>query len=256
MLDRLVAESPFVRRARRDGRRCRLFCFPHAGAGASVFATWPALLPDEVELIAVQLPGREDRITEAPFTNPRLAVRATGVALRPYLQGRCAFFGHSGGALLAFELARAFRRRGVEPAHLFLSGQPAPDHPDPRPRLHGLPDDEFRAAVRGLGGTAADVATDDDLMRVLLFTLRADFTLGETFDVQPERPLTAGITALGGRADERAPAASLAAWRHHTASTFDLRLFEGGHFYFVDAAPELTATISSVLLRHEPAHVR
>src|SRR3712207_2603930 len=165
--DRLTVESPYVRRAARAERRIRLFCFPYAGAGASSYAEWPRLLPPEIELIAVQLPGREDRIGEAPFTQVAPAVRTIGLALRPYLQGPFAFFGHSSGALLAFELARALRRRtGMQPAHLVLSSQPPPDAPQPAP-MHHLPDGEFRAGLRGLGGTAGSVFDDADLMPLL-----------------------------------------------------------------------------------------
>ncbi|MCP3804557.1 alpha/beta fold hydrolase [Allokutzneria sp. A3M-2-11 16] len=254
--DRLHVESPFVRRARRPNRRVRLFCFPHAGAGASSFADWPSMLPPEVELIAVQLPGREDRVGESPFLRMEITVRTVGLALRPYLQGPCAFFGHSGGALLAFELARALRKRGMEPNHLFLSGQPAPDLPAVVPNIHGLPDEDFRKALHLLGGMSADVVNDDELMKVLLPSLRADFTLWETYRYQAQPKLSAPITALGGDADDRAPISTLEAWREHTTGAFASRVFPGGHFYLNDVGVDLTETIGSALLRRESAHAK
>jgi medium-chain acyl-[acyl-carrier-protein] hydrolase len=250
--DRFVVESPYVRRARRPEARFRLFCFPHAGAGASSFAEWPRWLPDDVELVAVQLPGREDRVRERPLTDMAPAVRTLALALRPYLGGSFAFFGHSGGALLAFELARALRqKRGVEPAHLFLSGQAAPDFPSRAEPIHHLPEPEFRAALHALGGTARAVVDNEDLMRLLLPVLRADFTLGEGYRFQPGPPLSTAITALGGVDDDRAPADALEAWRRHTVGPFHRRIFDGGHFYLTDAAAELADTVGQALLHPE-----
>jgi medium-chain acyl-[acyl-carrier-protein] hydrolase len=247
--DRLTVESPYVRRAARAERRIRLFCLPYAGAGASSYAEWPRLLPPEIEVVAVQLPGREDRLGEAPFTRVAPAVRTIGLALRPYLQGPFAFFGHSSGALLAFELARALRQRtGMRPAHLVLSSQPPPDaerQPEP---MHHLPDAEFRAALRGLGGTAHSVFDDEDLMPLLLPALRADFALCENHRFVSGPPLSSPITVFGSPGDSRAPVADLHGWRRHTDDAFHLRLFDGGHFYLNDAADEITAAIGATLL--------
>ncbi|MFI5800316.1 thioesterase II family protein [Streptomyces sp. NPDC051677] len=254
MPDRLTAETPFVRRARRTNRRVRLFCFPHAGAGASAFAAWPALFPPEVEIVAVQLPGREDRVGEPHPPSVEAAVRTVAVALRPYLQGPYAFFGHSGGALMAFELARALRKRGTQPRHLFLSGQSAPGHDTPAPELHRLSDDDFSAALLGLDGTSDGVFTDPDLMKLLLPTLRADFTLWENHRHQPDRPLPVPITAFGGDTDPRAPVSGLQAWEEQTTGAFSLQVFSGGHFYLNDSEAELTMIIGSTLLGREPAN--
>ncbi|MGW6980355.1 thioesterase II family protein [Streptomyces sp. NPDC054932] len=254
MPDRLIAETPFVRRARRANRRIRLFCFPHAGAGASAFAAWPALFPPEVEIVAVQLPGREDRVGEPHPASVDAAVRTVAVALRPYLQGPYAFFGHSGGALLAFELARALRKRGTRPGHLFLSGQPAPGTDLAGPPLHGLSDEDFGAALRDLDGTSDGVFTDPELMKLLLPTLRADFTLWENHRHRPGEPLDVPITALGGDTDPRAPVSGLHAWEEQTTGPFSVEVFPGGHFYLNDSEAELTSMLGSTLLGREPAY--
>ncbi|MFG2572650.1 thioesterase II family protein [Streptomyces sp. NPDC048481] len=254
MPDRLIAETPLVRRARRSNRRVRLFCLPHAGAGASAFAAWPGLFPPEVEIVAVQLPGREDRVGEPHPASVDAAVRMVAVALRPYLQGPYAFFGHSGGALLAFELARALRRRGTQPGHLFLSGQSAPGHDVAVPELHRLSDDDFGAALRSLDGTSDTVFGDPELMKLLLPTLRADFTLWENHRHRPDQPLSVPITALGGDTDPRAPVSGLHAWREQTTGAFSVEVFPGGHFYLNDSEAELAAIVGGTLLGRRPAH--
>ncbi|MFI2238017.1 thioesterase II family protein [Streptomyces chrestomyceticus] len=254
MPDRLLAETPFIRRARRMNRKVRLFCFPHAGAGASAFAAWPDLFPPEVEIVAVQLPGREDRVGEAHPASVDIAVRMVAVALRPYLQGPYAFFGHSGGALLAFELARALRKRGTQPGHLFLSGQPAPGHDIAAPELHRLSDEDFSAALRGLDGTSDGVFADPGLMKLLLPTLRADFTLWESHRHRPDQPLAVPITALGGDTDPRAPVDGLQAWRQETTGAFSAEVFPGGHFYLNDSGAELAAVLAGTLLGQESTY--
>src|SRR6478609_4610386 len=120
----LLVESPYIRRSRLTHARCRLICLPHAGAGASMFNDWPGLLPPEVEVVGVQLPGRQDRIKEKPFTDVSRLVATVAHVIRPLLDLPVAFFGHSGGALLAFELARALQRRGeADIVGFFPSGQ-------------------------------------------------------------------------------------------------------------------------------------
>lgn len=253
--DRFVVESPYVRRARRSDCKVRLICFPHAGAGASNYADWPSLLPPEVELIAVQLPGREDRITEKPLTQVSTVVRTVGLALRPYLRGSLAFFGHSGGALLAYELGRALQRRGgARLSHLFVSSQPAPDYPLAAEPLHALPDEQFLAAVRALGGTDESTFANQDLMRLLLPGLRADFALCENHRFEPGAPLDTPITAFGTEHDDRAPVDGLHAWRAHTTREFDTQLFTGDHFYLGGAAAEVTSAIADALLSGVPVN--
>lgn len=246
--DDLLAETPYVWRARRTAPRWRLFCFPHAGAGASYFAEWAPLLPPEIELLAIQLPGRQNRIAEKPFTEVEPLVRTLVHALRPYLAGRTAFFGHCGGAVLAYELTQALHKAGVPgPAQLLLSGQRAPGQPATAPDLHGLPDAEFVAELMRLGGTEAAVA-EGELMRTLLPVLRADFRLWEEHWPQPGPPVDVPMVALAGRNDPRTPADTLEAWRDHTTASFRQRLFDGGHFYLQDSARELVTVIADSLL--------
>lgn len=244
----LVPESPYIWRARRPGHRRRLVCFPHAGAGAAAYAGWARWLPEEIELVAVQLPGRQNRIAEEPFTEVAPLVNVLVHALRPVLDGPFAFFGHSCGAALAHELTRALRTRGHRgPEHLFLSAEPAPDQTG-IPHLHQLPEEEFRAEVIRLGGVEPEIAADEDVMDSLLSTLRADFGLWERHRPAPGPPLDCPISVLAGESDPRAPVETLTAWRAFTTAEFGTRFYEGGHFYFLEATAEVVAFIGAKML--------
>lgn len=250
----LVAETPYIWRARRGDHRHRLICFPHAGAGAGAYAEWAALLPPEIELAAVQLPGRQNRIAEDPVTEVAPLVRVLTQALRPVMDGPFSFFGHSGGAILAFELARALRDKGgPQPSHLFLSAQSAPGQRGAIQRLHDLSDEELTAEVVRLGGIEPEIAEDEDVMDALLMTLRADFELWENHHIEPGAPLDVPITVLSGDTDPRAPLDTLGAWREQTRARFETHLYQGGHFYFLGQAAELTGYISQTLLAPQMA---
>lgn len=162
--------------------RLRLFLFPYAGGGASLFRGWAAGLPAEVDVCPVQLPGREERIGEAPFA--RLATLAPVLAqvLRSHLDLPFVLFGYSLGALICFELARRLRRRfGLRPAALLAAACPAPQLAPASPALHGLPQDRLLAELRGMNGTSETFFQDPDLQALFLPVLRADFSMYDTY---------------------------------------------------------------------------
>lgn len=224
--------SRWLPRSPRETPGLRLFAFPWAGGGATVFQTWASGLPADVELLPVQLPGREERLGEPAFERIEPLVEATRQALAPHLDVPFAFYGHSMGALVAFELTRALRRRGGPmPARLMVSGRRAPHLPVPRPHLHALPDAEFLAGLRRLQGTDDAVLESSELMALVLPTLRADFAVCETRVHAEEPPLDLPITAFGGVSDREAGFADVAAWRHHTRGGFRSRMFPGHHFF-------------------------
>lgn len=211
----------------------RLFCFPYAGRGASLFYSWSKDLPGEIEVCPVQLPGRENRLREEAYSSLPELIPILVAALTPYLDRPYAFFGHSMGALIAFELARYLQqgtRRSV-PVHLFVSGHRAP-HLSLRDRQASrLPEAEFIEALRRLQGTPEEVFAHPELLALLLPLLRADFSLCETYTYTFSRPLSCPITAFGGLQDQETARAALSAWREHTSSSFRVRFFPGGHFF-------------------------
>jgi len=224
-------ENPFIRRAARPAPRLRLFCLPYGGGGTSAFTEWPSLLPGDIEVIAIQLPGREDRISDDAFTEVRPLVRSLTQAVRPYLTMPAAIFGHSSGGAMAFELAISLRQRlRAEPAHLFISGQPAPGATGRR-QLHRLPDEEFARFIGELGGTNTELLADEDARSVILPPLRADFTMWERHEFSASSPLSVPITVFGGAEDPLVQAGDLAQWEQQTTGSFRQRLFPGGHFF-------------------------
>jgi medium-chain acyl-[acyl-carrier-protein] hydrolase len=212
--------------------RHRLFCLPYAGGGASLFHPWRAQMPAGVEATAVQLPGRENRLREPPFTDVRALVDAMGPRLRPYFDRPYSLLGYSFGALLAFELARWLRRQGERPPdHLFVAARRAPHLADDGPAVHRYTDSELVEWLRKLGGTPDLLLEHPELLPLYLPILRADLAAHETYLYQPEEPLALPITAFGGLGDTQASPAEFEAWREQTSSTWSAHFYAGGHFF-------------------------
>ena len=210
----------------------RLFCFPYAGGGASIYRLWPEALPAQIEVCPVQLPGREDRMAEAPITRLVPLVQTLAQFLRPYLDIPFAFFGHSLGALISFELTRQLRRQtDLGPTRLFVAACPAPQLSNPSPPIHQLPEAAFVAELRRLSGTPELVLQNPDMLDLFLPLLRADFELYETYTYLAEEPFDCPLSAFGGLQDRRVNRSELAAWRDHTVGDFSLRMFPGNHFF-------------------------
>ncbi len=230
--------------------RLRLFGFPYAGAGASIFRTWQNELLPDVEVCAVQLPGRETRLRESPFTHVSPLIETLAQVLPPYLDLPFAFFGHSMGALVSFELARQLRRQKVpSPLHLFVSGRRAPQVPNPYSPIHQLPDAAFVEELRRYNGTSQVVLQNSELRSLFLPILRADLAVNETYVYMPEAPLDCSISAFGGLQDGEASRKELAAWRDQTSRTFTLRMFPGDHFFLKRERDALLRVISQDLSR-------
>ena len=245
-----TASQWVVRTKSNSEARLRFFCFPYAGGTAFTFRKWSDFLPERVEICAVQLPGRSSRIHEPPFTRISALVPMMAQAIIGYEDIPMAFFGHSMGALIAFELARYLRKkRNVNLAHLFVSGRRAPQIPLNEPATHDLPEPEFVETLRTLNGTPNEVFENPELLELMIPVLRADFAVCETYDYAHEPPLDCPITAFGGLNDE-VTREQLEAWRKQTAASFSLRMLPGDHFFIDSAQPLLFELMSRDLVRY------
>jgi medium-chain acyl-[acyl-carrier-protein] hydrolase len=212
--------------SRADTANLRIYAFHHAGGSASGYL-WRKHFPDEIEVCAVQLPGRESRFLQAPITRMAAVVDELAPIIQSTVDLPFAFFGHSMGALIAFNVTRRLRASGAPlPRHLFVSAHRAPQLTNRDP-IHGLPDEEFLARL----GDSRLASLEPELREIFLPIVRADITICETYRHEPEAALPCPITALGGEEDHMVNEAELRAWEAHTASTFDLQMFPGGHFY-------------------------
>jgi medium-chain acyl-[acyl-carrier-protein] hydrolase len=229
--------------------RVRLFCFPYAGGGTSTFRTWPAALGPEIELAAILLPGRERRLSEPPVSHLPTLVEMLAQSIQGYMDLPFAFYGHSMGALVSFELARHLRREGARsPAHLFLSGHRSPSRRDnPYPVTYDLPDAEFIESLRRLEGTPEEVLQNRELLRLLMPALRADFEIVNTYVYTPEPPLDCPISIFGAWQDKEAGRDDLEGWREQTTREFRLRMMPGGHFFLHTAYPAILQAATSDL---------
>ena len=230
---------------------CRLFCFPYAGGGAHLFRSWPGFMPAGIEILPVQLPGRGNRIKEAPYVEMMPLIRDLAMSLRPYFADKpFAFFGHSMGALLSFELARYLRRHdGIEPVYLFVSGRRAPRSPRHGTLYHQLPEAELLAELRAMNGTPCALLEDAEFMRLMLPMLRADFALCEKYACREQPSLDCALSAFGGAGDPLAGSAEIEAWRHETTGPFKLRILPGDHFFVNSHGPQLAALLGEDLSR-------
>lgn len=248
----MSVRSPWLPYHRPDPRaELRLFCFAYAGGGASVFNPWRARLPAGVELCAVQLPGRETRLSETPFRRIEPLVEAVEQGLRPYFDLPFLLFGHSMGARVAFELCRSRRRRDASlPVHLIASGCRAPQIPRTDPHVHALPDDRFAEEVLRLGGVPAAVFENPELRELFVPILKSDFAVVERYEYREDEPLATPITAFGGTDDPKATRDEVEGWRAQTTKAFATRVFEGGHFFLQSRRDELLETLRPILAAH------
>jgi len=225
--------SPWFTCARPDpNARLRLFCFPYAGGGASIYRGWENYLPPGVEIFAVQPPGRGGRFKEPALDRMDSLVAAVANAMQPFLDRPLALFGHSVGAFASFEMAhRLADTLGIHVKHLFVSGARAPQLPRNRKNIHDLSEDDFITELKTLNGTPPEVLENPELMRMFSATLRADFAIAETYRGSNKRPLNCPMSVFGGLEDTLASQEDLEAWKFHTTNSFDLWQLPGDHFF-------------------------
>ncbi|KOX09745.1 MULTISPECIES: thioesterase II family protein [unclassified Streptomyces] len=247
-----AVESRWLRRfAKSEDSELQLVCFPHAGGAASAYLGLTRALAPDIDVVAVQYPGRQDRRLEPVPSLVHLA-RAVAEELaraprRPY-----AFFGHSMGAVVAYETARVLTEFGLAtPLRLILSGRGAPG-PEPRAgdRLEG--DAALIAEIRRLGGTGSRVLDDPELLEMVLPTLRADYGALGRYRWLPGPPLDIPLTVMVGTADPVVPVEDARGWLAHSTRPGDLLTFDGGHFYLDTQLPSVARAVRTLLAHPTP----
>ena len=234
----------------RAGARVRLFCFPHGGGGAQAYRSWPNELPDWIEVVAIQPPGRGARLREPVISDMKAMIREAAGAIRSAIDGPYAIFGHSVGALVAFEVARELQATGAaSPIRVFLSGYAGPVAHDNADSAgpHLASDDELLSFLDDLGQSAIHSAMSDELREMVLTSVRADFQLAATHEVTATPQLSVPVSLLGGEDDSTVPPSALRAWTDYIGSAPDLQLFPGGHFYTQSCLDELARYIAPTL---------
>jgi len=228
----------------RPQAKLRLFCFPYAGAGASIFHRWPDVLNEEVEVLPVQPPGRETRYREPIHSRIEPLVEEAAAALAPALDRPFAFFGYSLGGLVAFETARELRRRGLaQPRLLLVAASPAPHAPKVHPPIAHLPEPEFLAQIRRIYAPPEEAWRVPELLALMLPILRADIDVYQHFAPRAEPPLDCPLHVFAGDGDRALTTAALEEWRVHTSAAFSARLFPGGHFFIQQQSAPLQRAV-------------
>jgi surfactin synthase thioesterase subunit len=221
----------------------RLFCFPYAGGGANIFRGWVKDLPETIELCPVQLPGRETRAMEPACSRIEPLIETLSEELKPFLSIPYVFLGYSMGALIAFELARSLRKSGLSgPLHLFLAARRGPRLPDSSPTAC-LTDKEFVKRLETIGGPSREMLRHPEVLELMLPTLRADFSLCESYTYSPGELLDCPLSVFGGQKDAKANHPALAAWGAETISSCHVKLFDGDHFFIHTCQRDLLAAI-------------
>ncbi|MFP3992318.1 alpha/beta fold hydrolase [Streptomyces sp. E11-3] len=239
------SDNPWIRRFHpAPAASSRLVCFPHAGGSASFYFPVSRALSPDVEVLAIQYPGRQDRRSEPCVDSIEALADAVQDQLPQWFDRPVFFFGHSMGATLAFETARRLEGRAVRPAGLFVSGRRAPSrHRDERVHQHS--DDQLLADIKRLSGTDSQVLDDPELMRSVLPAVRSDYKAAETYRYQPGPALSCPVFAFTGDSDPQVTLEEARSWSEHTEAPFELKAFPGGHFYLNSQATAVIGAIRS-----------
>jgi medium-chain acyl-[acyl-carrier-protein] hydrolase len=245
------APTPWFSCAKPDPHvRLRLFCFPYAGGGASIYRGWENFVPPGVEVWPVQPPGRGVRFKEPALSSMDSLVAAAATAIEPFLDVPIALFGHSVGAFASFELARRLKDKfGVDVKHLFISAARGPHLRRNRKNIHNLSEDDFITELKTLNGTPPEVLDNPELMSMISPTLRADFAIAETYLAPQRPPLNCPVTVFGGLDDTLAAREDLEAWKMHTTGPFDLWQLPGDHFFIHTSDSLILRILSRELTR-------
>jgi surfactin synthase thioesterase subunit len=245
----LPGDSPWFRNYRPAPEApLRLICLPHAGGSATFYYPVAQALSPRIEVLAVQYPGRQDRREESAATDLAALADEIAQAVQPLTDKPYALFGHSMGAIVGFEAARRLEAAGNGPAELFVSGRRAP-RLDREGDLHPRTDEEVIAEIRALNGTGDELLDDEEILRMILPALRADYGAVRRYRYSDGPALNCPVTAFTGDNDPKAGAEEVAAWAGHTLSGFEMKVLPGGHFFLVDQQSEVLGTVEQHLTR-------
>lgn len=229
--------------------KVRLLCFPHAGSSAAAYGLWPAKLPRDVEVCPIEYPGRGSRRSERPFVRVHALVAGLLAGIAPMLTTPFGVFGHSMGALIAFEFVRQLYRHGMsKPVGLFVAGCRAPSTPHRKAPVYALPDEDLIRELQLLNGTPDDLLTNPGFMRLFLPTLRADFELADTYSYRAGAKPDCPIVAYGGSDDTETLPDELGGWALETGASFVVRMYPGDHFFLETAESSVLRDLAADLL--------
>ncbi len=227
-----------------------LFCFHYGGGSASAYKKWAKDIIDQVDLVAIQLPGRENRFREPLLKNVSQVTNELYKNFDSYIHKPFIFFGHSIGALIAFEFARLLRKKDIsEPKHLIVSAAKAPQLPLKRSIIHNLPDSKFVEEICKYNGIPNNILEDQGLASIFLPIIRADFSISETYQYATEEVLSFPITALGGLNDASLEQADLLEWSKQTSSFFEYNLLPGDHFFIRSSYQQVITIMNNILYK-------
>ncbi|MFE9658414.1 alpha/beta fold hydrolase [Streptomyces sp. NPDC005955] len=243
-----AVNETWIRRFSDDDRSLPFVCFPHAGGSASYFRPLSRALQGRLDVMAVQYPGRQDRRQEPCLTTITELAEESYRALEPLFRHPLALFGHSMGAVIAFEVARRMKTRlNVDPVALFLSGRRAPSvHREGR--VHLLDDRDLAGHLRETSGTDARILEDPEVLKMILPPLRSDYRAIETYQYEAGPELDCPMVTLVGQQDETAGVEDVAAWQDQSRGPFFLEQFHGGHFYLADHMDAVADLVSQRVL--------
>ena len=223
-----------------------LFCLPFAGGGASAYSTWIKKLSDGITVCPIQLPGREERIMEKPYTDMKLMLEDLMEEIESAIQWRYSLWGHSMGGKIVYELEKHLENKGYQAQYLFVSGSRIPSIPEPNPIYH-LPDEAFKRELQRFEGTPKEIMENQELLKIFLPMLRADFTMDETYYTERQEKIHAPIIAFAGMEDKEATPSDIKKWENYTDQYFQYFLFKGGHFYIREKEIEVIDKLNAIL---------
>lgn len=238
----------FIVPTAKPAAKLRLFCFPYAGGQAAIYFPLARLLPEQIELVAVQLPGRGNRMFEPALASAADIAAAVAPGIQSLADKPFALLGYSNGCLQAYEVAHRLARQ-VNFKHVFMAARSAPQLAIKREPIHLLADPQFKQELAMLGGTPKELLAYHELMELMLPTLRADFQLGYEYECPPVPAVATRLTTIAGRFDKDVAIENVQAWQQLFAADGQHHVINGDHFFINTHLAEMAQIITQTLLQ-------